>query len=78
MVKNTLKDTIKVGLYARVSTVDQQTLPMQIQALKKYAQQREWKVVMQIEETGSGASARPQRDLLLKAARQRQVGGDET
>lgn len=46
---------------------------MQIQALKKYAQQREWKVVMQIEETGSGASERPQRDLLLKAARQREI-----
>ena len=68
-----MKNITKVGLYARVSTVDQQTLPMQIQALKKYAQQREWKVAMQIEETGSGASDRPQRDLLLKAARQREI-----
>ena len=40
MAKNVLKNTVKVGIYARVSTVDQQTLPMQIQALKKYAQQR--------------------------------------
>jgi putative DNA-invertase from lambdoid prophage Rac len=67
------KDIIKVGIYTRVSTADQQTLPMQMQALKKYAKQRQWKVVMEIEETGSGANHRPQRELLLKAARRREI-----
>jgi DNA invertase Pin-like site-specific DNA recombinase len=69
-----MKNIIKVGLYARVSTADQQTLPMQIQALRAYAQQREWQIVMEVEETCSGASdERPQRDLLIKAARQRKI-----
>ncbi len=64
----------KVGIYASISNADQQTLPMQMQALKKYAKQRDWKVAMAIEETGSGAvNNRPQRELLLKAARQREI-----
>lgn len=64
---------MKVGIYARVSTVDQHTLPLQMQALKKYVKSRQWKIVMQIEEVGSGASGRPKRDQLLKAARQRKI-----
>lgn len=67
------KDIIKAGIYTRISTAEQQTLPMQMQALKKYAKQRQWKVVMEIEETGSGANHRPQRELLLKAARRREI-----
>ncbi len=46
---------------------------MQMQALKKYAKQRQWKVVMEIEETGSGTNHRPQRESLLKAARRREI-----
>ena len=64
---------MKVGVYARVSTVDQHTLPLQIQAIKKYAKSRQWKIVLQIEEIGSGASDRPKREQLLKAARQRKI-----
>lgn len=32
---------MKVGIYARVSTYDQHTLGMQIEAMKKYVQARE-------------------------------------
>jgi putative DNA-invertase from lambdoid prophage Rac len=64
---------MKVGIYARVSTADQHTLPLQIQAIKKYIKSRQWKVVLQIEEVGSGTSDRPKREQLLKAARQRKI-----
>ena len=48
-------------LYARVSTNDQKTLPMQICALREYSTQRGWTVALQIREVGSGAveSERP-------------------
>jgi DNA invertase Pin-like site-specific DNA recombinase len=62
---------LRAGLYARVSTHDQQTLPMQRSALREYAQRRDWQVVLEVEEVGSGASERPQRQQLLQAARRR-------
>ena len=64
---------VKVGLYARVSTQDQQTLPMQLRALRTYVKQRGWTIVQQIQDVGSGASDRPQRELLLHAARRREL-----
>jgi DNA invertase Pin-like site-specific DNA recombinase len=64
---------IRVGLYARVSTHDQQTLPLQLTAMKEYAARRGWTIAMQIEDVGSGASVRPQRELLLQAARRRDI-----
>ena len=64
---------MRVGIYARVSTQDQQTLPLQIEALRKYARTRKWKVVLEIEEIGSGASQRKKREQLMRAARQRQI-----
>jgi len=36
--------TPRVGLYARVSTHDQQTLPMQLSAMREYVEQRNWKM----------------------------------
>ena len=42
------KTPFRVGLYARVSTHDQQTLPMQNRALREYAARRSWTVVMQV------------------------------
>jgi len=60
-------------LYARVSTHDQQTLPLQIQALREYAAKRGWTIVAQIKEVGSGASQREQRSTLLAAARRREI-----
>jgi DNA invertase Pin-like site-specific DNA recombinase len=64
---------MRVGLYARVSTQDQQTLPMQTQAMQAYAQSRGWQVVQEIQEVSSGAVHRPQREQLLKKARRRDL-----
>ena len=64
---------MKVGIYARVSTHDQQTLAMQIEAMKKYAQAREWHIEIEIAEVGSGVKERPKRDELLNQARRRQI-----
>ena len=64
---------LRVGLYARVSTHDQQTLPMQLSAMRDYARKREWAVVLQIKDVGSGASVRQKREELLSAARRREV-----
>jgi DNA invertase Pin-like site-specific DNA recombinase len=63
----------RAGLYARVSTNDQQTIPLQIRALREYAVRRGWTIAMQIKEVGSGASQRQQREKLLDAARRRDV-----
>jgi putative DNA-invertase from lambdoid prophage Rac len=63
----------RVGLYARVSTDDQQTIPMQIRAMREYAAKRGWTVAVQVKEIGSGASQRQLRDQLLDAARRREV-----
>src|SRR5437867_4275484 len=63
----------RVGLYARVSTHDQQTLPMQMAAMKEYAAHRGWRIVLCVEDIGSGASERPKRRDLVEAARRREV-----
>jgi DNA invertase Pin-like site-specific DNA recombinase len=63
----------RVGLYARVSTNDQQTLPMQSRALREYAARRGWMVALQIREVGSGAAQRKAREKLLQAARRREI-----
>jgi hypothetical protein len=39
--------------YVRVSTNDQQTLPMQNRALREYATQRGWTITLQVREVGS-------------------------
>src|SRR3954468_7007566 len=64
---------MKAALYSRVSTHDQQTLPLQQKAMREYAQKRGWTITLQIKEVGSGAKTRPQREELLKAARRREV-----
>jgi DNA invertase Pin-like site-specific DNA recombinase len=63
----------RVGLYARVSTNDQQTLPMQLRALREYAARRCWSVAMQVREVGSGAAKRQAREKLLESARRRDI-----
>jgi len=47
------KTPFRAGLYARVSTSDQQTIPLQIRALREYAARRGWTVAMQVKEIGS-------------------------
>jgi putative DNA-invertase from lambdoid prophage Rac len=64
---------LRVGIYARVSTLDQQTLPMQIRALREYAARREWTVVRQVKEVGSGTAARQLRGSIMEAARRRDI-----
>jgi len=64
---------MKVALYARVSTNDQHTLPMQIKAMRDYANKRKWTITRQVKEVSSGASQRLNRDELLKAACRREI-----
>jgi len=64
---------LRVALYARVSTHDQQTPPLQIRVLREYAVKRNWTIVTQIKEVGSGASQRELRETLITAARQREI-----
>lgn len=65
----------RAGLYARVSTNDQQTLPMQNRALREYAVRRGWAIAIQVREVGSGAVKREAREKLLEAARRREIDG---
>jgi putative DNA-invertase from lambdoid prophage Rac len=64
---------LRAGLYARVSTTDQQTLAMQNRALREYAARRGWTVAMQMREVGSGAVRRKAREQLMEAARRREI-----
>src|SRR5271154_2033345 len=64
---------LRVGLYARVSTHDQRTLPLQLHAMRDYASKRGWTIVAQIKEVGSGAAQRELREALLAVARRREV-----
>ena len=68
-----LKTPFGAGLYARVSTQDQQTIPMQTRALREYATRRGWTIALQVKEIGSGASPRERREQLLEAARRREI-----
>jgi putative DNA-invertase from lambdoid prophage Rac len=66
-------EMFRVGLYARVSTQDQQTIPLQMRAMREYAATRGWTIVMQVKEVGSGASERELRQNLIEAARRREI-----
>jgi len=50
---------MKVACYARVSTHDQQTLPLQLKAMEEYAKRREWTITERISEIGSGKDDKP-------------------
>jgi putative DNA-invertase from lambdoid prophage Rac len=64
---------LRAGLYARVSTIDQQTLLMQNRAMREYAVRRRWTIALQVREVGSGAAKREAREKLLEAARRREI-----
>jgi len=64
---------LRVGLYARVSTLDQQTLPLQIRTLREYAAKRGWSVAAQVKEVASGAADRALRQKLMDSARRREI-----
>ncbi len=63
----------RAGLYARVSTNDQQTLAMQNRAMREYAVRRGWTITLQVREVNSGAVRREAREELLEAARRREI-----
>src|SRR5579863_190114 len=63
----------RAGLYARVSTNDQQTSAMQNRAMREYAVRRGWTITLQVREVNSGAAKRETREQLLEAARRREI-----
>src|SRR5579871_3570031 len=63
----------RAGLYARVSTSDQQTLAMQNRAMREYAIRRGWTIALQVREVNSGAARRQAREKVLEAARRREI-----
>ena len=63
----------RAGLYARVSTNDQQTLAMQNRAMREYATRRGWAIALQVREVNSGAARREAREKLLEASRRREI-----
>ena len=64
---------LRAGLYARISTIDQQTLPMQLRAMREYAARRGWTIALEVREVNSGAAKREAREKLLEAARRREI-----
>jgi hypothetical protein len=64
---------LRAGLYARVSTNDQQTLAMQNRAMREYAERRGWTIALQVREVNSGATRREANEKVLEAARRREI-----
>ena len=67
------KTRLRVALYARVSTHEQQSLPLQLAALRQYVKRRGWLIVTEVKEIGSGTLPRPKREQLMKLARQQAI-----
>ena len=65
--------TLRSGLYARVSTAEQQTLPLQMTVMEDYAGRRGWTIVAQVQDIGSGVKKRPNRKELIKLANRREL-----
>ena len=63
----------RAAIYARVSTVDQQTIPEQVRQLEELAARRGWTIVRVVREVASGAARRAKRDELLASARRREI-----
>ncbi len=59
--------------YARVSTHDQQTLGLQVEAMTASIKNRGWVAARQIEDVGSGAKERSGRESLMKAVHRREI-----
>jgi DNA invertase Pin-like site-specific DNA recombinase len=67
------KQPLRAGLYARVSTVDQQTIPLQIGAMQEYAERRDWEIVASVKDVNGGTKQRPKREELIRLAKQRKL-----
>lgn len=46
---------------------------MQLSALRSYARERSWTVVVEVKDVGSGATTRPLREKLIETARRREI-----
>lgn len=64
---------LKAAIYCRVSTWDQNTLPIQLKDCQEYVSKRGWELVHSESETASGVKKRPSRDVIIKLARQRKI-----
>ena len=64
---------LRAGLYARVSTHDQKTLPLQLAAMRDYAAKRIWTVTVEVQDIASRTATRPKRKMLMEAARRREI-----
>src|SRR5262249_4862042 len=64
---------LRAGLYARVSAAHQHTIPMQLRQMREHAARRGWRVVLTMQDVRSGAKHRPQRELVMDAARRREI-----
>lgn len=65
---------MRAAILARVSTKDQQSIPMQIEAARKYCADRGWKIVKEIEEKQSGKrSLRPMRNEIIELAKRSKI-----
>jgi DNA invertase Pin-like site-specific DNA recombinase len=61
---------MKAALYARISTRDQHSIPMQLDAMRQYVQLRRWQIVAEIEEAESGKkNDRAGRERIMRLAR---------
>ena len=63
----------RVAHYARVSSHDQHTLPLQIKTMREYAVRRGWPITFEIKAIGLGALRRPKQEELRAAARRREL-----
>jgi len=57
------------GLYARISSRDQQTLPLQLKAMRQYARRRGWKVIKAVEDWVLAPATDRSAKNLIKATR---------
>lgn len=64
---------MRAAIYARVSSWDQNTLPIQFKDCSDFANKRGWELVHSESETASGVKKRPSRDVIIKLARQRKI-----
>lgn len=64
---------MRAALYARISTYDQQTLSMQMKILREFVTNRGWTIEMEKEETASGVKKRDKKEVILQAAKRREI-----
>ena len=66
-------ENVSRGLYARVSTNDQQTMPLQMRAMREYAGERGWTSPCRSKRSVPALPQRELREKLLEAARRREI-----